>query len=218
MCNAGRYNNRDSLAPDALRSYIGVAKSNAKPAEVKANGSIATTLELQRILDPEGFAKQSLGKYVGQVTPAEMQGLLKEQARIVAGDPDADIRGKVSSTISTFGVEAGLTGDKEDDKRKRVNVQKIMEAEIKALTDGKRKPTEGELYQSFLSATKEVTFKTVGFFGAGEKTKPRFELGIGDVPEDRKWKIVKAYRDTYGREPTDEQVAEIFRNGKGRYW
>ena len=53
-------------------------------------------------------AKQSLGKYVGQVTPAEMQGLLKEQARIVAGDPDADIRGKVSSTISTFGVEAGL--------------------------------------------------------------------------------------------------------------
>lgn len=209
---------RDSLSPDALRSYIGVAKSNAKPAEVKANGSIATTLELQRILDPEGFSKQSLGKYVGQVTPAEMQGLLKEQARIVAGDPDADIRGKVSSTISTFGIEAGLTGSKEDDKRKRVNVQKIMESEIKALTGGKRKPTEDELYRSFLSATKEVTFKTIGLFGAGEKTKRRFDLGIDDVPEDRRWKIVKTYRDKFGREPTDDQVAEIFRNGKGRYW
>lgn len=214
---------RGSLSPDALRSYIGVAKANAKPAEVKANGSIATTLELQRILDPEGFAKQSLGRYVGQMTPAEMQGLLKEQAKIVAGDPDADVRGKVSSTISTFGVEAGLTGNKEADKLKRVRVQKTMEAEVKALTGGKRKPTEDELYKAFLSATKEVTFRVDRTFagigiGQADRTKPRYELEAGDVPPNVRQRIVNSYTQTYGQAPNDEQLGEIYRNGKGRYW
>lgn len=216
-------NIRSRLSPDALRSYMGVAKANAKPAEVKANGGTSTTLELMRIMDPEGFSKVSLGKYVGQVTPAEMQGLLKAQAEIIRGDPDADIRGKVSSTISTFGIEAGLLGDKEDDKVKRVRVQKIMEGEIKALTGGKRKPTEDELYKSFLSATKDVTYATNRTFAGlrlanGERTKPRYELDASDIPENTRQRIVAGYQQTYGRAPTDEQLGEIYRNGKGRYW
>lgn len=216
-------NIRSALSPDALRQYMGVAKSNVKTEAPKANGSIATTLELKRILDPEGFAKESLGKYMGQMTPAEMQGLLKEQAKIVAGDPDADVRGKVSSTISTFGVEAGLTGNKEADKVKRVRVQKTMEAEIKALTGNKRKPTEDELYKAFLSATKEVTFRVDRTFagigiGQADRTKPRYELEASDVPANVRQRIVNSYTQTYGQAPSDEQLGEIYRNGKGRYW
>ncbi len=216
-------NIRNSLAPDAARSYIGVAKSNAKPKSIPANGSTATALELMRILQPEEFAKQGLGKFVGQVTPAEMQGLMKEQAKIMAGDPDADVRGKVSTTISTFGVEAGLTGSDEKDKAKRVRVQKAMEAEVRDLTGGKRKPTEDELYRAFLSATKEVTFAVNTTFagiptGQSQRTKRRFELEAGDVPDNVRQRIAKGYQSTYGRAPTDEQIGEIFRNGKGRYW
>ena len=214
---------RNSLSPDAARSYITVAKSNAKPKSVQSNGATSTALELMRILQPEEFAKQGLGKYVGQVTPAEMQGLLKEQAKIIAGDPDADVRGKVSNTISTFGVEAGLTGSDEKDKSKRVRVQKAMEAEVRDLTGGKRKPTEDELYRAFLSATREVTFTVNTTFagiptGQSSRTKRRFELEADDVPANVRQRITNGYQSTYGRAPTDEQVGEIFRNGKGRYW
>lgn len=216
-------NIRNSLSPDAARSYIGVAKSNAKPKSIAANGNTATALELMRILQPEEFAKQGLGKFVGQVTPAEMQGLMKEQAKIIAGDPDADVRGKVSSTISTFGVEAGLTGSDETDKVKRVRVQKVMEAEIRDLTGGKRKPTEDELYRAFLSATKEVTFTVNTSFagiptGQSQRTRRRFELEADDVPDNVRQRIAKGYQSTYGQAPTAEQIGEIYRNGKGRYW
>ncbi len=214
---------RNRLSPDAARSYISVAKSNAKPKSIGANGTTATALELMRILQPEEFAKQGLGKFVGQVTPAEMQGLMKEQAKIIAGDPDADVRGKVSATISTFGVEAGLTGSDEKDKVKRVRVQKVMEAEIRDLTGGKRKPTEDELYRAFLSATKEVTFTVNTSFagiptGQSQRTRRRFELEADDVPDNVRQRISNGYQSTYGRVPTDEQIGEIYRNGKGRYW
>ncbi|MEO7465780.1 MAG: hypothetical protein ABIV36_02075, partial [Sphingobium limneticum] len=213
---------RNALSPDAARSYIGVAKSNAKPVEVKANGPRATDLELMRVENPDEFAKTPLGKFASELTPAELQGLLVEQAKIKKGDPEKSIRSKVASTINTFGVDDGLTGqdDKKGSKRQsRVAVQKIMEGELRALTGGKRNPTDDELYKAYQSATRDVTFKTVGFFGgSGEKTKRRFELGADDVPPDRRLKIIAGYRQTYGREPTDEQIGEIFRNGKGRFW
>jgi hypothetical protein len=213
---------RNALSPDAARSYIGVAKSNAKPVEVKANGPRATNLELMRVEDPDEFAKTPLGKFASELTPAELQGLLIEQAKIKKGDPEKSIRSKVASTISTFGVDDGLAGqdDSKGTKRqKRVAVQKIMEGELSALTGGKRNPTDDELYRAYQSATRDVTFKTVGFFGgSGEKTKRRFELGADDVPPDRRLKIIAGYRQTYGREPTDDQIGEIFRNGKGRFW
>ena len=208
---------RNGLSPDAARSYIGVAKSNAKPTEIKANGARATDLELMRINDPEVFAKTPLGKFAGEVTPAELQGLLIEQAKMNKGDPDKSIRSKVASTIRTFAADDGLTG-KENAKR-RIAVQKIMEGEVHSLTGGKRNPTDDELYRAYQSATRDITYRTTTFFGgSGERTKPRYDLGADDVPADRRLKIIAGYKQTYGREPNDEEVGEIFRNGKGRFW
>ncbi|WP_333883826.1 M23 family peptidase [Sphingobium yanoikuyae] len=213
---------RNALSPDAARSYIGVAKSNAKPKAVEANGPRATDLELARIRNPEEFAKIPLGKFATELTPAELQSLLIEQEKIKKGDPEKSIRSKVASTINTFGVDDGLTGqddDKGTKRRQRVAVQKIMEGELRALTGGKRNPTDDELYKAYQSATRDVTYRTVGFFGgAGSKTKRRFELSAEDVPEDRRLKIIAGYRQTYGRDPTNDEIGEIFRNGKGRYW
>jgi hypothetical protein len=214
---------RNGLNPDAARQYMGVAKSNAKPKEPVANSATTTSLELMRILEPEKFAKEPLGKYAGSITRAEMQGLLVEQAKIVKGDPDKSIRSKVASTISTFGVEDGLTGNKEKDRQKRVAVQKIMEGEVSAITGGKRNPTDDELYRAYQSATRDVTFKvntTVLGIGTGqaERSKPRYELGAKDVPENVRQRIVNSYQKIYGTAPDDEKIAETYRNGKGRYW
>ncbi|KEZ00498.1 hypothetical protein AI27_02040 [Sphingomonas sp. BHC-A] len=213
---------RNALSPDAARSYIGVAKSNSKPVEAVANGATATSLELLRIMEPEKFAATPLGKYAGQVTRAEMQGLLVEQAKIIKGDPDKSIRSKVASTISTFGVEDGLTGGTDSAKKKRVAVQRIMETELKAVTGGKRNPTDDELYKAYQSATRDVTF-TVDKWALGvswkkDRTKPRFELDVDDVPENVKQRISRGYQNQYGRAPTDDEIATAYRNGKGRFW
>ncbi|WP_232307447.1 peptidoglycan DD-metalloendopeptidase family protein [Sphingobium chungbukense] len=214
---------RERLSPDAVRQYMGVAKSNQKSEAVEANGGTATSLELMRILEPERFAREPLGKYAGQVTRAELQGLAVEQAKILKGDPDKSIRSKVASTISTFGVEDGLTGSKEPERQKRVAVQKIMESEIQAVTGGKRNPTDDELYRAYQSATRDVTFKVnttvLGIpTGQADRTKPRFELGIGDVPENIRQRISRGYQNQFGRAPTDDEIATAYRNGKGRYW
>lgn len=214
---------RNRLSPDAVRSYMGVAKSNEKSEEAQANGNTATTLGLMRILEPERFAREPLGKYAGQVTRAELQGLAVEQAKIIRGDPDKSIRSKVASTISTFGVEDGLTGNKDDVRQKRVAVQKTMEAEIQALTGGKRNPTDDELYRAYQSATRDVTFRVNTTFagiptGQAERSKPRYELGIKDVPENIRQRIARGYQNQFGRAPTDDEIATSYRNGKGRYW
>jgi len=214
---------RNGLSPDAARSYIGVAKSNSKPVEAVANGATATSLELMRIMEPEKFAATPLGKFAGQVTRAEMQGLLVEQAKIIKGDPDKSIRSKVASTISTFGVEDGLTGNKEDVRQKRVAVQKIMESELQAVTGGKRNPTDDELYRAYQSATRDVTFTVNRSFagiptGQAQRTKPRFELEASDVPENIRQRIVAGWAKTYGSAPNDEQIGTAYRNGKGRFW
>ena len=214
---------RNRLSPDAARQYMGVAKSNAKPDEPQANGDTATSLELMRILEPERFAREPLGKYRGQVTRGELQGLAVEQAKILRGDPDKSIRSKVASTISTFGVEDGLTGNKEDVRQKRVAVQKIMESEITALTGGKRNPTDDELYRAYQSATRDVTFRVDTTFigiptGQADRTRPRFELTARDVPENVRQRIVRGYQNQFGRPPTDDEIATAYRNGKGRYW
>ena len=216
-------NIRNRLSPDAVRQYMGVAKSNTKTEAVQANGNTATSLELMRILEPERFSREPLGKYVGQVTRAELQGLAVEQAKIIKGDPDKSIRSKVASTISTFGVDDGLTGNKEDVRRKRVAVQKIMEGELQALTGGKRNPTDDELYRAYQSATKEITFTVNTTFagiptGQAQRTKPRFELDAGDVPENIRQRITQGYQKQLGRAPTDDEIATAYRNGKGRYW
>jgi soluble lytic murein transglycosylase len=209
---------RSALSPDAARSYIGVAKANAKPVEAVANGAAATSLELMRILEPEKFTNTPLGKYAGQVTRAEMQGLLIEQAKMQKGDPDADIRSKVASTISTYDTADLGFGDKKTGATKRVRVQKIMERELRAVTDGKRKPTEAELYQSFISATKDVVIPHKGVFGGlRDKSFRRFEIEADNVPPNVRRQIEDAYKRKFGAtEVPPEAVAEAYQAIKVR--
>lgn len=211
-------NIRGNLSPDAARSYMGVAKSNAKPVEAVANGAAATSLELLRIRDPEKFAKEPLGKYAGSVTRAEMQGLLVEQAKMNKGDPDADIRAKVAATIGTYDTPDLGFGDKDTGPVKRVRVQKLMERELIAATGGKRKPTETELYQAFISATKEVVIPHKSFLGGvSDKKFRRYEIEAENIPPNVRWQIEDAYKRQFGvTEVPEDEVAEAYQAMKAR--
>ncbi|MEC8034595.1 MAG: hypothetical protein VX205_06325 [Pseudomonadota bacterium] len=92
------------------------------------------------------------------------------------------------------------------------------------LTGGKRQPTEQELYQSFTAATRNVVMrKETTIFGIGtgrvnDVEKPVYDLEASDMPASVRSKIVGAFKQVYGREPTDGELAEQFRRGEGRYW
>lgn len=209
---------RNALSPDAARSYIGVAKSNAKPAEPPANGAKATELEIMRWREPERFKKEPLGKWAGTVTRAELQGLMVEQAKMNAGDPNAPIREMVSSTISTYDTPDMGFGDKKTGAQKRVRVQKIMEHDLLGNTGNKRKPTEAELYQAFINATKQVTIPHTGMFGGiRDKTFRRYEIEIDNIPPNVRWQIEDAYKRKYGvTDVPPEAVVQAYQDSKAR--
>lgn len=209
---------RSGLNPDALKGYISAAKSNATPKDVAANGARATELEIERINKPEAFMNRPLGRFAGEMTRAELQGFLIAQAKMKKGDPDAGIRAKVAATISTYDTPDLGFSDKDTGAVKRVRVQKLMESELIAATDGKRKPTEVELYQAFISATKEVIIPHKGFFGGvSDKKFRRYEIEVEDIPPNVRWQIEDAYKRKFGeKDVPPEVVAEAYQSMKVR--
>lgn len=200
---------RSKLNPDALKGYISAAKSNATPKEVLAHGPRATELEIQRVNEPEAFMNRPLGKFAGEMTRAELQGFLIDQAKMKKGDPDADIRAKVAATIGTYDTPDLGFGDKDTGSIKRVRVQRLMESELVAATGGKRKPTETELYQAFISATKEVVIPHKGFFGGvSDKKFRRYEIEAKNIPPNIRRQIEDAYKRQFGvtEVPTDALI------------
>jgi hypothetical protein len=148
-----------------------------------------------------------------------LQSFRVEQEKIKKGDPDADIRSQVSATIGTDDTADLGFGDKTTGAAKRVRVQKIMESELRAATNGgKTKPTEQQLYQAFLSATKEVTIPYIGTFGSRyDKPVRRFEIEATNIPENVRWQIDDASVRKRGRKASDEEAAQAYREMKGRY-
>jgi len=208
------------MSVGAREAATNAARQNVRGHEIPANGSIATGLALERINNPEAFSQMALGPYAGLVTRSEMQELLVEQAKIKRGDPDAAVRSKVASTISMFGAEAGILGDKDDQRQRRVRVQKIMEADLQKVTGGKRNPTEAELYQAFVGATADVTYRVDRTFmgvptGQATKTVRRYDLRADDIPPNVRQRITSSFKQQRGREPNEDEVAEIYRLGRG---
>lgn len=215
---------RDNLSPDARASYIKAAESNRQPKEPPANGDTALTLKLMRILEPERFAEMNLGQYVGQVRRSEIVSLVQAQARLNGpeGRKDVSLRGAISSSINFYATKEMDLSPKRDRER-FMRVHAIMENELRTITGGKRRPTDAELKQAFVSATRMVSQRYNTSFlgidtGSTVKGKARFELEINDVPPAVRERIVSTYRREMGSDPTDEQIAQMFRKYKGRLW
>lgn len=219
---------RDRLKPQALEGYVAAARHNSKPAAVPANSATAMSLTVQSIMEPEKFAKVGLGAFVGKITPAEMESFLVTQAKIMREGPAGQttrMQSDITSTITLYGGPIGLSNRSKPEEHERfLRVYNLMKDDLTRLTGGKRQPTEQELYQSFTAATRNVVMrKETTIFGIGtgrvnDVEKPVYDLDASDMPASVRNKIVGAFKQVYGREPTDGELAEQFRRGEGRYW
>lgn len=212
------------LAPDDRIRLKGQAEQNRKPKEVRANGDTAIGLGLMAVNKPEEFMSVDLRKYRGQVSAAEFESLVLKQAKMQQEGPaDESIRSGITSTISLFATEdMKLTGAKAD-RADYLRVYDIMETELRAVTGGKREPTDAEYDQAFKSATRSIAVKydtTFMGIGTGQRVeeKPRYDLEASDVPDSVRQRIETDYRRVYDKAPDDEAVGQIYRRYKGVRW
>lgn len=147
------------------------------------------------------------------------------------GPADESLRSGITSTISLFATpDMKLTGISSTNKTAYaesradyLRVYDIMETELRALTGGKRKPTDAEYNQAFHSATRTVVLKfDTSFLGmsTGQRTaeKRRYELEAEDIPGSVRQRIANSYKRVYGSEPDEEALARMYRRYKGVHW
>lgn len=215
-----------SIPVTARISLAGQAQQNATPKPIPPNGEAALTLTLQSISDPEGFKKNDLRLYRGQVTPAEFEQLASTQARLRSekhAAPTINLRSSIDSTIRFYARDVGLNVDAKSKPREREQYLKVfngMERHIQAVTEGKRAPSDSELKAAFDRVTMEVETTT------GDKGR-WFEVmapGVGirrvEVPVTAQTRIVNAYRAAEGRVPSEAEMMTEYLRNKGRpgYW
>ena len=198
---------RDRLGPEARLRYMDAGKRNAAPKDVPANGAAALALTLMSIYEPERFKSESLGAYAGQVTRSELESLAVSQAKLRTEKPkDTRMRSGITGAIS-WGEKYGGLG--EFNEEQRVAIYGIMESDARRLSaEGKKELTEQDYQTLFKRATREVP--TTTWYG-GKSARPIYDMGAGNIPDATRKKIEDSYRRTYGKDPTDEQVADYWR-------
>lgn len=198
---------RDRLSPQAVLRYQDAGKRNATPKEIPANGGDAIALNLLSIYEPEQFKSMSLGEYSGKVTRAELDALATKQAKMRTEKPkDTHMRSGITGAIEWGQKYGGF--DKFSDEQ-RVAIYGIMESDARRLSEnGKKDLTEDDYLKLFKRATREVPTRT--WYG-GTGSRPVYDMGASNIPDATRKKIEDAYRRTYGRAPTDDQVADYWR-------
>jgi hypothetical protein len=84
-----------------------------------------------------------------------------------------------------------------------------MESDARRLSeDGKKELTEQDYQALFKRATREVP--TTTWYGRSS-SRPIYDMGASNIPAATRKKIEDSYRRTYGKDPTDEQVADYWR-------
>ncbi len=211
--------NFHSLDPKEKITLANRAEANRVPKEVPANGDVVLRLGTEAITDPDVFASRNLERYRHNMTRAEFEGLVLKQARLKTEEPAAkSIRGGISSTINLYATEdMKLTG--KANRSRFLAVFDIMENELTRVTGGKRVPSDAEYEQAWKSATREVGTKTT-FLGitTGGNERARFELTIDQASPAVRKQIRDTYVRVYGKEPDEDTMSRIYREGKGTRW
>lgn len=206
-----------NMSARSRAAAMSAAEANRKSKEAKANGDTATSLELLRILKPDEFSNVNLGEYAHMMTPAELQQLRKDQATLKAGSDPINIAEAVSGAIGRYDTPDLWANDKKEAARQRVRIQRIMEADVRARTEGKRKPSDQDLYQAFVAATSVAQTYNKTFMGiqtGGTREVRRYDLTINDIPKATLDRI----RKKVGAGATEEMVVSEYQAGKGRFW
>ena len=218
---------RNALSPDAARSYIGVAKSNAKPVEPPANSRSAMELHVIQQGMPDAFLKLNLGKYVGKITSAELDSAVTDQARLrgPGGDKVIQTRSAISTAIGVYTDRDPAMAkllDKKDRPESFARVSKDMEQYLVSITGGKREPTGQEMDAAWKRAIMPVAVSSSSMFGGGSSQVPRFQAGDRyqvAVPIVVRERIIREWRDAHGGEmPPNGVIGDLYIQGKGKLW
>lgn len=196
----------NNLSPQQRTKYEEVAERNRVPKEPVANGGDIMALNTMRYYEPDRFKSLNLAEYQGKVTRAEMDTMLTAQAQARTAKPnDWSPRTGIVSAVS-YGQTVGQL--KLNDAEKAA-VMQTMEAEANALYAQKKTPLTDNDYQAlFRSATRAVP--TTTWLG-GESSKPRYQLSPSNMTDAQRKRIVDTYKAERGREPTDDEIATLFR-------
>lgn len=196
---------RAKLSPSDVAKYESIAKSNAAPKPVPANGAAAFTLDAMEMADPNAFAAADLSQYFPELTAAERSSYMLRQQKVKDGlkgwTPYSGINGAVGRA-KNFG------GYKLDDGQS-LAVRQIMQAEADRRFKATGKPLpDTEFDEIFRVATRDVpTHKWYGAKGAVKW----YDQTVSTIGDDTVKKIGDAFKKTYGRDPTDDETMAWYR-------
>lgn len=155
---------RRGLSPEALHSLRATAEQNAKPKPVEANGDTITNLHQIANLDPDAFKKRDLRLDRPHMTSAEYDQIATLQSQMLAKqDSPAQVsHSSIWRTINFYGRDIGVDmgakqkGESDEKFQARradgMRLFTVMQGNIRAITDGKRVPTDDELKKAFDNA------------------------------------------------------------------
>ena len=196
---------RANLSPADVAKYDNIAKANAAPKAVPANGPAAFALDALEMADPNAFASADLSKFFADLTPAERSSYMLRQQKVKDGlkgwTPYTGINGAVTRATN-FG------GFKLDDGQK-LAVRQIMQAEADRRFKATGKPlNDVEFDDIFRTATRDVP--THKWYGAKGSVK-WYDQTVANIGDETRKRIVDAYKTTFGVEPNDEQIMTWYR-------
>lgn len=192
----------NSLSVADKAKYEGIAERNRQPKTVDANGSDQIALNTMRFYEPDKFKTLNLAEYVGRVTPAELDTLMAEQAKMRTAKPGAfDPRTGITSALSYGKKLGGLDLSEKDESA----IMQIMEDEARAL-NAAGKPVDYNAL--FLSATRNVATRT--WLGRPD-AMPRYQLSGSNMTDEQDARVRQLLTRQLQREPTDDEVLRYFR-------
>jgi len=213
--------NFERLPADRRLQLRNMADANKRGTAPKADGDMATALNIMAIEQPEEFLKIDLREYRSMMTPGEFSSLQTKAATIRA-KPQEEIafRGAITGTISMFSTpEMDLDGKSNADRKRKV--MGIMETWLRGHVKPGVQPTQSQLLEAMRFATGSVSQPQDGLKGmlfGGEKQTRRTDLPAFDVPPDILNAYVRGYRAEHGgRSPTDQQITAWWEKNKARY-
>lgn len=197
---------RANLSPADVAKYDNIAKANAAPKAVPANGPAAFALDALEMADPNAFASADLSKFFADLTPAERSSYMLRQQKVKDGlkgwTPYTGINGAVTRATN-FG------GFKLDDGQK-LAVRQIMQAEAERRFKATGKPlNDVEFDDIFRTATRDVP--THKWYGAKGSVK-WYDQTVANIGDETRKRIVDAYKKVNGgAEPDNETIMTWYR-------
>lgn len=208
---------RDTMSVGMLQSLTNTAERNAAPKPPQPYGVDFFRLSEMAISDPEEFASQNLGPYVGRLTPSELFGLREQQVKFQKGGQQAvNLTETIENTIKTFALPELKISGSGLDRLDRIRVHDQMETYLRTVTSGKRQPTSAELRDALNVATRNVvTVKPGVLWGTNREEKRVFDLTIDDVPK-RERDLARTALEQAGQEASDEAVVSLYLQKRAR--